>query len=89
MLGRGERYAWAPFFWSAHYEQTIGYIGHAERWDDVRVDGDLAAGNASVTYRAGGRVLAVATIGRDRLGLEVAEAMERGDDAALERALQA
>jgi 3-phenylpropionate/trans-cinnamate dioxygenase ferredoxin reductase subunit len=89
ILGRGERYAWAPFFWSAHYEQTIGYIGHAERWDDVRVDGDLAAGNASVTYRAGGRVLAVATIGRDRLGLEVAEAMERGDDAALERALHA
>jgi apoptosis-inducing factor 3 len=88
MLGRNERYTAAPFFWSAHFDQTIGYIGHAERWDDIAIDGDLAAGNASAVYRLGGRVLAVATIGRDKLGLQVADAMDRNDDAALERALK-
>jgi hypothetical protein len=52
------------------------------------VNGDLAAGDATVAYRLGGRVLAVATVGRDRAALEADEAMARGDDAALEKAIR-
>jgi NADPH-dependent 2,4-dienoyl-CoA reductase/sulfur reductase-like enzyme len=88
MLGARERFAEVPFFWSAHYDTVINYVGHAERWDAVEVRGDLAAGDAAVAYRLGGRVLAVATVGRDRAALEAEEAMERGDDAALERAIR-
>jgi len=30
LLGDDARYADAPFFWSAHYDQTIRYVGHAQ-----------------------------------------------------------
>jgi apoptosis-inducing factor 3 len=82
-----ERYSAVPFFWSAHYDMSVRYVGHVERWDDVHINGDLAAGDAAVAYRVGGRTLAVATVGRDKLALEVEAAMERGDDAALDAML--
>jgi NADPH-dependent 2,4-dienoyl-CoA reductase/sulfur reductase-like enzyme/nitrite reductase/ring-hydroxylating ferredoxin subunit len=73
-----------PFFWSAHHDLTIRYVGHAEAFDRPEVHGDLDAGDAHVVYRHGGRVRAVATIGRDHLGLEVEAAMAKGDAAALD-----
>lgn len=76
MLGAGEPYAAVPFFWSQHHDVTIAYSGHAERWDRVEIEGDLAAHDASVTYRVGGRVAAFAAIGRDRASLAAEVAME-------------
>ena len=69
VLGAGEQFAAAPFFWSAHFDATIRYVGHAERWDRVQIDGELAAGDATVRYVADGETLAVATIGRDAANL--------------------
>jgi apoptosis-inducing factor 3 len=66
MLGRRERFDPVPFFWSQHYDVTIRYAGHAEKWDAVRVDGSLDRRDASVSFLLGGRTLAVATVGRDR-----------------------
>src|SRR6185436_4037125 len=77
MLGRRERFDAVPFFWSRHYDLSIKYIGHAERWDEVVIDGSLEAHDCSVEYRRGGRALAVATIGRDRVNLETEARMER------------
>src|SRR5262249_14868018 len=62
MLGARERFDAVPFFWSQHYDLAIKYVGHAEQWDEVRVDGTLDARDCSVTYLRGGRTLAVATI---------------------------
>lgn len=76
MLGAREPFASVPFFWSQHYDIAIRYAGHAARWDDVAVAGDLTAGDATVTFREGGKVLAVATVGRDRASLEAELAME-------------
>ncbi len=76
MLGRRERFDAVPFFWSQHYDTVINYVGHAEHWDNVVIDGALAAGDCAVTYRRGDRTLAVATIGRDMGSLEVELAME-------------
>src|SRR5262249_28836040 len=61
MLGRRERFDAVPFFWSQHYDVTIRYVGHAERWDAVHVDGSLEARDASVSFSRNGRRLAVAT----------------------------
>ncbi len=84
MLGRAWR-ADVPFFWSQHHDVTLGYVGHAEGFGPPEIHGDLDARDAHVVYRDGGKIRAVVTIGRDRLALEVEVAMERGDDAAIDR----
>ena len=70
MLGGRERFDAVPFFWSQHYDSTIRYAGHAEGWDEVKIDGSLDAHDAMVSYMRGGRRLAVATLSRDRACLE-------------------
>jgi apoptosis-inducing factor 3 len=76
MLGAREPFDQVPFFWSAHYDVSINYVGHAERWDALRVDGDPAARDAAVRYERGGRLLALATIFRDEESLRTEIAME-------------
>ena len=66
-----------PFFWSQHYDTTINYVGHAERWDAVEIDGSLAKLNCAISYKHGRRTLAVATISRDLKSLESEAAMEK------------
>lgn len=69
LLGRREPFAAVPFFWTEQYDLTIAYVGHAERWDEIVIDGDVDARDCRVAYRSGGKTLAVATIGRDRESL--------------------
>jgi NADPH-dependent 2,4-dienoyl-CoA reductase/sulfur reductase-like enzyme/nitrite reductase/ring-hydroxylating ferredoxin subunit len=77
MLGRREPFRAVPFFWSAHYDTTISYVGHAERWDEISVGGDLSAGSATVTMKAGGATAAVITVGRDLQSLQAEHALEQ------------
>ncbi len=84
MLGLGAPFEDVPFFWSQHYDVTLAYVGHADSWDAVEVSGSLAKRDATVIYRRAGRVLAVVTIGRDRLSLAIEAALERGDVRELE-----
>jgi apoptosis-inducing factor 3 len=65
MLGRNQPFDAVPFFWSVHYDVQIQYVGHAERWDKLDIDGSVNQRNCRVAYRSAGRTLAVATIGRD------------------------
>jgi len=76
MLGARERFDAVPFFWSRHYDATINYVGHAERWDEVSIDGSVEGLDCSIEYRRGGKILAIATIGRDRASLEAEARME-------------
>ena len=76
MLGANERFDALPFFWSQHYDVPINYVGHAESWDEIAIDGDLAARDATVRFKRQGRVLAVATIYRDVESLKEEVAME-------------
>lgn len=87
MLGVGEPFEAVPFFWSQHYDVTIAYVGHAERWDRVEVHGRPEDKDCAVAFRTDDRVLAVATIFRDRVSLAAEAAMERRDPVALERVL--
>jgi NADPH-dependent 2,4-dienoyl-CoA reductase/sulfur reductase-like enzyme len=83
MLGQRERFTAVPFFWSQHYDVSISYVGHAERWDRIEVLGSLADQQALLAFHAAGKVTAVATVGRDAESLEAEALMERGDDAGL------
>lgn len=76
MLGQSRRFDTVPFFWSQHYDVTINYVGHAETWDAVERDGRLEDLDCSFTYRRAGRILAVATIGRDRESLMAERTIE-------------
>ncbi len=78
MLGAQEAYRDVPFFWSAHHDVTIRYVGHAPAWDEIRVEGRIAARDCAVHYVKGGRTLALATIGRDRQALDVARRLAQG-----------
>ena len=77
MLGQRETFDAVPFFWSQHYDVPINYVGHAEKWDEIAIDGDIAAKDCLLQYKSGGRVLAVASIYRDLASLEAELAMER------------
>jgi len=65
MLGRRERFDAVPFFWSQHYDVPINYVGHAESFDDIAIDGSIKDRDCLLKYRKDGRVLAVASIYRD------------------------
>ena len=85
VLGAEERFDAVPFFWSQHYDVSINYVGHAEKWDEARMDGDPAARDCTVRFMAAGRVAAVATIFRDADSLEAEVEMERTAHAAMPR----
>jgi len=69
ILGAAEKFDGQPFFWSAHYDVSINYVGHAEQWDRIVVDGDAEQRDVSVGYWRGDKRLALATIYRDRESL--------------------
>jgi NADPH-dependent 2,4-dienoyl-CoA reductase/sulfur reductase-like enzyme/nitrite reductase/ring-hydroxylating ferredoxin subunit len=77
MLGLNERFDAVPFFWSQHYDVPINYIGHAERWNQITIEGDVKAKDCLLRYRLDGRVLAVASISRDLDNLKAELAMEQ------------
>ena len=77
MLGKQERFDAVPFFWSQHYDVPINYVGHAESFDEIAVDGSISGKDCLLKYRKGGRVLAVASIYRDLDSLKAELEMER------------
>jgi NADPH-dependent 2,4-dienoyl-CoA reductase/sulfur reductase-like enzyme len=76
ILGYREPFNAVPFFWSQHYDVTINYLGHAEKWDAIEIDGKLDSRDCAVTYKKGDCALAVATISRDLQSLQIEAAME-------------
>ena len=77
ILGQRRIFDAVPFFWSQHYDLTINYVGHAESWDAIDIDGSLNSRDCAVTYRRGGRILAVASISRDLESLQAERDLEQ------------
>ncbi|MGC2461854.1 MAG: FAD-dependent oxidoreductase [Steroidobacteraceae bacterium] len=77
MLGHRERFTAVPFFWSQHYDIPINYVGHAETWDQLAIEGDIAARDCLLRFKRHGRVLAVASLFRDVDSLRAEVTMER------------
>ena len=76
MLGNDEPFTMVPFFWTKHFDLSIRYVGHAKKWDETRVEGDLAHRDGLVRFRRVGRDLAVATVERDKEFLRAELGME-------------
>jgi NADPH-dependent 2,4-dienoyl-CoA reductase/sulfur reductase-like enzyme/nitrite reductase/ring-hydroxylating ferredoxin subunit len=72
ILGARERFDAVPFFWSAHYDVSINYVGHATASDRAEVDGDAANQDVAVRFVSDGgdgKVHALATLFRDEESL--------------------
>ncbi|MBW4048495.1 MAG: FAD-dependent oxidoreductase [Proteobacteria bacterium] len=65
MLGFDAAYQDVPFFWSQHGDMSVSYVGHAEVWDAIEESGDPLRGDYLCRFLSQGRVLAVASVGRD------------------------
>jgi NADPH-dependent 2,4-dienoyl-CoA reductase/sulfur reductase-like enzyme len=76
MLGQRRPFSDIPFFWSQHYDAQINYVGHAEKWDELRIEGSIATRDCLVRYFRGGKILAAASISRDLANLTVEVALE-------------
>ncbi|MBV8336803.1 MAG: FAD-dependent oxidoreductase [Alphaproteobacteria bacterium] len=77
ILGLGQRFSDVPFFWSQHYDVPINYIGHADKWDNVEIEGSITARDCLVRYRRSGAMIAVASIFRDLENLKEEANMAR------------
>jgi NADPH-dependent 2,4-dienoyl-CoA reductase/sulfur reductase-like enzyme len=77
IMGRHEKFDDIPFFWTEQYDLGIAYVGHGAGWDEIIIDGELESRDCSITYRRGGRKLAVAVIHRDLDGLRAELEFER------------
>jgi NADPH-dependent 2,4-dienoyl-CoA reductase/sulfur reductase-like enzyme/nitrite reductase/ring-hydroxylating ferredoxin subunit len=77
MLGERKPFAEVPFFWSQHYDVPINYVGHAEAWDEIQIDGDVMNKDCLLRFKRHGRVAAVASIFRDLQSLQAEVVMER------------
>ena len=88
ILGRRTPHTAPPFFWSAHYDVTIAYVGHGEGFDKVEIHGSLDERHALAAYHAGSRIIAVAAIGLDRESLLIEKAMEAGDRSAIDAVIK-
>ncbi len=77
MLGERQKFDAVPFFWSQHYDVAINYVGHAEKWDAIEIEGDIMAKDCLLKYTFKSRVLAVASIFRDLASLQAELNAER------------
>jgi NADPH-dependent 2,4-dienoyl-CoA reductase/sulfur reductase-like enzyme len=77
MLGRREPFDAIPFFWTEQHDFGIAYVGHAEKWDEILIDGSIDERDCAITYLRSGRKQAVAVIHRDHEGLLAEIELER------------
>ncbi|MET4073262.1 FAD-dependent oxidoreductase [Hymenobacter sp. UYCo722] len=89
ILGQRVKFDAVSFFWSKHYDLSIRYVGHAEKWDSAPIRGDLAQPEFSIAYQVDGKTLAVASVKRDLENLKAEVALEANDEAALTELLGA
>ena len=66
MAGEEINYRTVPFFWTAQQGKNFRYVGHAEDFDEVYIDGEISANNFLAYYAAKGKILAVLGVGRDK-----------------------
>lgn len=78
ILGLRQPFTSVPFFWTTQYDMTINYVGHAEDFSHIQVDGSPQNGDFSAAFMSGDKLLAFVSVGRDRESLKVERELELG-----------
>ncbi len=63
MLGEAKPFDGIPYFWSAQHGR-LSYLGHAEKFDAVHIEGSLEENSFTAFYVKDGRVLAALGLGK-------------------------
>ena len=53
-----------PFFWTRFWDKSLHYTGHASKYDEVFIDGNLKEQNFIAYYLKDERVVAAAAMNR-------------------------
>lgn len=64
MAGKKTLYKSVPFFWTRQAGFSLGYVGYADKWDEIIVDGDVDSKKFLAYFISDDRISAVAGIGR-------------------------
>lgn len=73
MLGQRQPFTAAPFFWTQQYGKSLRYAGHAERWDEIIYQGDVASQDFLAFYVLDGHIVAAAGMSHDTEMLYITE----------------
>ncbi len=77
LLGDDAPFADTPFFWSVHQGKTVNYVGHADEFDEPKIQGSLEKESAVICFAKDGRDLAMATVGDDLASLRAGRTFEK------------
>ena len=77
MLGGNARFEQPPFFWTYHYGKRFEYLGHADSFDRVEIDGDLAGGAFLARQYLEGKVVGIVACQRETETAALAHDLER------------
>ena len=83
MLGHTAIYDSVPFFWTFHHGKRLGYLGHANEWDEIYYDGSVEELTFLAFYVKDRKVAAVLSCGRDTDTAKLAEIL-RGQPSLAE-----
>ncbi|MGB3294113.1 MAG: FAD-dependent oxidoreductase, partial [Phormidesmis sp.] len=75
MAGQAIPFEAVPFFWTGQFDLKLRYVGHAEDFDDVLIQGSLEEKSFLAFYVQAEQVLAVSGIGRDQDIAAISELM--------------
>ena len=78
MLGQDVSFDGVPLFWSKQHGVGLRYVGHAEDWDEVVIDGDLDAREFLAYYVKGDDIKAILGFQRDAELCAVEECIRLG-----------
>ena len=84
MAGKAVKFRGLPLFWTMQFKFPLRYIGHAESWDEIIVDGDLQKQEFIAFYVKNNQVLAVATSHKDTETAAISEFMRLNQTLTVE-----
>ncbi|MFS4460440.1 FAD-dependent oxidoreductase [Bdellovibrio sp. HCB2-146] len=87
MLGDHVHFQDVPFFWTQHYDVSLGYIGFSDSFDRMDVMGSIEKRDFAVAFYEDTEVAALLTVGRDRESLLVEEALAHFDQKRVHQIL--
>ncbi len=83
MLGIDTAFEAVPYFWTTYFSKRLDYVGLAESWDEIIIDGDLDKPDFAAFYLQSGKVAAVAGVGRDKQMAEALAVLTRQRDVTM------